>query len=32
MRAKEKQLEHAHGPDDQQQASGVVNDIRFPSR
>lgn len=27
----EKQLKHAHGPYEQQQAAGVVNDIRFPS-
>lgn len=27
----EKQLKHAHGAYDHQQAAGVVNDIRFPS-
>jgi len=27
----EKQLKHAHGPYDQQQAAELVNDIKFPS-
>lgn len=27
----EKRLKHAYGPYDEQQAAGVVNDIKFPS-